>query len=116
MSPRFQADNDLRKAIRLGLLLKEPSIDFESALREGLDGVPDPEVLRIAADAGRILVSHDTNTMPRHFRAYLAIGKPSPGVIIVPQNLSTGTVIERLLLVWIASDAEEWRNRLTWLP
>ena len=44
MKPRFQADNDLRKAIRIGVRLREPAIDFESAQRAGLDGVPDPEV------------------------------------------------------------------------
>ena len=116
MKPRFQADNDLREAIRIGVLLREPSIDFESGQGAGLDGVPDPEVLRMAAEAGRILVSHDENTMPSHFYSFLAAGNQSPGVIIVPQRLPTGVVIEKLLMIWIASDAEEWSDNLNWLP
>ena len=54
MKPRFQADNDLRNSIRTGVLRNEPSIDFQSALAARLDGVPDPEVLRLAMVQGRM--------------------------------------------------------------
>jgi hypothetical protein len=57
--PRFQADNDLRSAIRTGVIRREPSIDFQSARSARLDGLPDLEVLRLAAHEGRILISHD---------------------------------------------------------
>jgi hypothetical protein len=30
----------------------------------------------------------------------------------VPQELDVGTAIEELLLIWVATDAEEWRNHL----
>jgi hypothetical protein len=116
LKARFQADNDLRSSIRAGVLRREPSIDFQSARAAGLDGVPDPEVLRLAADQGRILVSHDENSMPRHFRAFLTAGSHSPGVLLVPQGLPVGAVIESILLLWIGSDADEWKNRITWLP
>jgi hypothetical protein len=46
--PRFQADDDLRSSIRTGVLRREPSIDFQTALAAGLDGISDPEVLRLA--------------------------------------------------------------------
>jgi hypothetical protein len=79
-------------------------------------GVADPEVLRRCAEDGRILVSHDENSMPGHFRDFLAAGHVSPGVLMVPQHAATGAVIESILLVWIASESDEWRNRLVWLP
>jgi hypothetical protein len=44
VKPRFQADNDLRSSIRIGVLRHEPSVDFQSALLARLDGIPDPEV------------------------------------------------------------------------
>ena len=116
MRPRFQADNDLRSAIRTGLLRREPAIDFKCAKNAGLDGVPDPDVLLRADEDGRILVSHDASTMPAQFRSFLASGRHSSGLIIVPQQVSTGASIESLLLVWIAKEAEEWRDRLDWLP
>jgi hypothetical protein len=59
LKPRFQADNDLRGSIRAGVLRREPSIDFQSALAASLDGIPDPEVLGLAMVHGRILISHD---------------------------------------------------------
>src|SRR5207248_1470518 len=52
----LEADNDLRSSIRTGVLRHEPFIDFQSALDAGLDGMPDPEVLRLAMVQSRILV------------------------------------------------------------
>jgi hypothetical protein len=114
--PRFQADNDLRSAIRRGILRREPSVEFHSAYAAQLDGVADPEVLRRCAEQGRILVSHDENSMPGHFRDFIAAGHVSPGVLIAPQDAAIGAVIESILLVWIASESKEWCNRLVWLP
>ena len=89
---------------------------FESALEALLDFLPDPEVLSLAALQGRILVSHDENTMPAHFNRLLESGSHSPGLLIVPQGAPVGPVIEGILLIWIATDAEEWTDRIAWLP
>ena len=35
---------------------------------------------------------------------------------LIPQNLDIGTAIEELLLIWLASEASEWADRLEWLP
>jgi predicted nuclease of predicted toxin-antitoxin system len=116
VKPRFQADNDLRSSIRAGVLRHERSVDFQSARAARLDALPDPEVLHLAAVENRILVSHDENTMPAHFRDFLSAGNRWPGVLMVPQGASVGSVIESILLIWIASGAEEWVNRIAWLP
>jgi hypothetical protein len=116
VKPRFQADNDLRASIRTGVLRHEPSIDFQSAHAANLDGVRDPEVLQLATTHGRILISHDENSMPGHFRDYIEHGNHSPGVLMVPQGAAVGRVIESILLIWIASEAAEWVDRITWLP
>jgi hypothetical protein len=47
VKPKFQADNDLRASIRMGVLRREPSVDFQSAHEANLDGVDDLEVLRL---------------------------------------------------------------------
>jgi hypothetical protein len=54
--------------------------------------------------------------MPGHFRAFREEGKQSGGVFLVPQSLEIGAAIEELLLIWLASEAWEWENRLEWLP
>lgn len=113
---RFMADADLNDAIVGGCRRREPTIDFLSANDANLEGVPDPDVLALAAAEDRILVSHDFQTMPRHFGDLLRARGSSPGLILVPQNMLIGEVIEELLLIWGASGAEEWRDRWQALP
>jgi len=47
-----------------GVWLREPFVDFREAVGKIPDGTPDPEVLRIAAIPGRVIVSVDVTTMP----------------------------------------------------
>ncbi len=113
---RFMADADLNDAIVGGCRRREPAIDFLSANDANLEGVPDPDVLALAAAEDRILVSHDFQTMPRHFGDFLQARGSSPGLILVPQHMPIGEAIEELLLIWGASDAGEWRDRWQALP
>lgn len=64
MTPAFQADYDLNGDIVVGVRRREWSIDFQTAHAAGLEGLDDPTVLSIAAQANRILVTHDRKTMP----------------------------------------------------
>src|ERR1017187_9560404 len=116
---RFLADADLNVAIVSGCSRREPTMDFLSANDAGLDGVPDPEVLAIAAEQDRILakrefdpevlaiaaeqdrilVSRDFQTMPLHFGRFLQARGSSPGVFLVQQYSPVGVVIEELVLV-----------------
>lgn len=113
---RFLADADLDEGIVSGCRRREPTIDFLSANDAKLEGVPDPDVLKIAAEQNRILVSHDFRTMPQHFGRFLQAGGSSPGVFLVRQASPVGSVIEELLLIWSATDADEWRNRILQVP
>ncbi|MBW4685779.1 MAG: DUF5615 family PIN-like protein [Komarekiella atlantica HA4396-MV6] len=115
MSVRYQADADLNQAIVTGVLRREPSIDFQTAFAAGLKGVKDPEVLKLAAQQGYILVSHDRKTMPSEFAKFITSNQSS-GVIIVYRKLLIEVVIEELLLIWAVSCAEEWINRIAKLP
>jgi len=115
MRVTYQADANLDARILRGLKRRQPEIDFRGAEEARLIGLSDPEVLRIAAESNRVLVSHDQRTMPGHFAAFVA-SRNSPGIIIVSQETSLGVAIEELLLIWAVSQAEEWRNRLVWVP
>ena len=86
MSLRFQADADLNHIIVKAMLRREPSIDFQTAQVARLAGVSDPEVLALAARAGRVLVTHDRKTMPKHLAEFI-VHTPSSGVIVMPQKL-----------------------------
>jgi hypothetical protein len=113
---RFLADADLNKAIVSGVLRREPSLDFLTAHVAGLRSMSDAEVLALAAEHQRALVSHDVGTMPAQFRAFREAGRHSSGVFLIPQTLDVGTVIDEILLIWLASEASDWHDRLEWLP
>jgi hypothetical protein len=113
---RFLADEDIDVDIIQGLRSREPAIDILDVKSAGLRRTKDPALLEIAAEQDRILITYDRNTMPRHFRERMAAGKPSPGVFIVPQEEpAIGGIIEWLLLVWTASQAEEWRGQVVYV-
>jgi hypothetical protein len=95
---RFLADVCFNHHIVSGCLRKEPSLDFLSALRAGIDGVPDPDLLRFAMQEQRSLVAHDIYTMPRYFAEHLASGQTSPGVFLVRDSVPVCTAIDWLLL------------------
>ena len=104
MRPRFQADADFNHKIVVGLRRREPSVDFRSAYEGGVVDIPDADVLRIAAESGRI-----------HFVRFRET-RSSPGLIIVSRGLDIGAAIEDLLLIWLATDAEEWVGQVGFVP
>jgi Domain of unknown function (DUF5615) len=114
---RFLADEDLDAAIIRGLRSREPSVDILDVKSSGLRGTKDPVLLEIAAEQDRILITHDRNTMTQHFWERLASGKSSPGLLIVPDLPNAiGAAIEWLFLIWGASEPEEWRDRIEYMP
>lgn len=115
MRIRFQADADIDPDIRKGLLRREPSVDFQPAAGIIADGTLDPEVLAIAADDNRVLVSGDLRTMSVHFQDFIARGE-SPGILLIPPSRSIGAAIEGLLFVWLNWTPVDLRNRVSWLP
>jgi predicted nuclease of predicted toxin-antitoxin system len=114
--PRFLADHDLNEQIVTGVFRREPGIEFRRAREEGLDASPDPVVLERASVEGLIVVSHDVNTMPAHAMERIGNGKHIAGLLMVAQRHAVGPVVESLLLIWAASEAEEWLDRIAFLP
>jgi predicted nuclease of predicted toxin-antitoxin system len=115
MRTKFLADENLRRAIVLGVRRREPGVSFIEAFEAGIVAKRDPAVLRIAADENRILVSHDVRTIPRHLRHFVA-QHDSPGVILIPQKLALNSAIEDLVTIYRASEAEEWLSQIRFLP
>jgi hypothetical protein len=116
VSIRFLAEEDLDADIIKGLRSREPAIDILDVKSTGLRGAKDPDLLELAAQQDRILITHDRRTMTRHVLERLSVGKRSPGLFIVPQQSPIGEIVDWLLLVWTASQAEEWRDQIVYLP
>ena len=115
MSIRLQADADLNQVIVSAIARRVPAIDFRTATSAGLAGLRDQDVLAVAARDGRVLVTHDQATMPRHFAEFTR-SQHSPGLIIVPQHLPLRDVADDLILIWTATETEEWTDRIAYLP
>lgn len=106
MKIRFQADADLNQAIVTGIIRRAPEVDFETANASNLSGLSDLEILAFAAQADRVLVSHEQRTMLKYFAEFVAT-QTSSGVIIVSQSLPIQEVITSLIKLWQTSEAED---------
>ena len=53
--------------------------------------------------------------MPDHFAEFIT-RETSAGLLNVPQRLAIARAVEDLVLIWTASEAEEWVNRIYSLP
>jgi len=90
-------------------------VDFRGAAGVIPDGTPDPTVLQVAANAGRVLVTGDVRTMRVHLESFV-MRRDSPGVQLIPSSRSIGAAIEGLLIVWLTWTPEDLRNQARWLP
>ena|SRR2546422_208835 len=99
---RFLADADFNHAIVKGCRRHEPAMDFLSANEAKIEGVRDPDVLALATEQNRILVTHDRQTIPWHFAGFLMTGRTRPGVFLVSQHARIGKVVDALVLIWAA--------------
>lgn len=116
MKIRFLADADLNKARVNGVLRREPSVDFLTAQAAALRGLRDSQVLRLAAELKRVLVSHDVGTMTAHFPRIPELRNAERRGVPRFTEPRCGAAIDELLNIWLTSEPAEWENRIEWLP
>ena len=114
--PRFLADHDLNEHLVRGVVRREPAIEFIRARDIGMHERSDAEVLAYAAEHQMIVISHDVNTMPANAYTRIRAGTPVAGLLMVKQSDPVGMVIDDLILLWSASEADEWQNVVGFLP
>ena len=59
----------------------------------GLMQLPDPDILAWAGAAGRILLTHDRNTMTGFAATRVKAGQPMPGLFVVDRQASSGRTL-----------------------
>jgi hypothetical protein len=110
MKSRYQADNDLDQRIIDAVARLVPEIDFKTAPEAGFHtGTLDPEILHLAAEDQRILVSHDLRTLPQHFGEFIQ-QCVSPGVIIIRQEVAIRDAALWLQFFREAGGPEDFQN------
>jgi len=114
--PRFLADEDLRFEVVQAVRRLEPALDFSTVHELGRKGIDDPELLEFAQQNGLILVSHDVSTLRPEAEERIRDGRGVPGVLLTTQRSRNREIAESIVLVWAASEAEEWTNRVEFIP
>lgn len=112
---RFVADEDFDNKVLRAVKVLEPGLDIVR-VQDVIPGAKDPEVLEWAAQNGRILLSHDVNTLTALAYQRVVEGKPMPGVFMVPKGHELQVIAEDILLVAASSEAGEYEGQVRYLP
>jgi hypothetical protein len=111
-------DESLRLSLVAALRRAEPAMDVWRVGQAGMPafGTSDPALLAFCALEKRLLVSLDRASMPDHVADYVAAGGSTAGVLLVTRRCSFRQLLDDLVLVWSATEAEEWRDTIQYLP
>jgi hypothetical protein len=93
------ADENLDANIVRGVLRRFPGVDIVRVQDVGLTGADDPAVLAWAAEQGRVLVTHDVETVTRYAFVRVDAGLPMPGVIEIVAATPIGKAVDDLVLI-----------------
>jgi predicted nuclease of predicted toxin-antitoxin system len=110
------ADENFNNDIIRGLLRRQPSLDIVRIQDVGLSGADDPTVLEWAAQANRILLTHDVSTVTRYAIERVEAGQPMPGIVEVSRTVSIGIILDDIQLLAETSRDGEWDGLILYLP
>lgn len=113
---RFLTDENFDDRIVHALLEHEPALDVVRAREAGLAGTGDPDVLEWAAGEGRVLLTHDVNTMPAYASERLRAGRPLAGVVLVRKTAPPARIVEDLLVVALAGSEVDVVGQIVNVP
>ena len=113
---RFLFDEDCNGRIVRGVRRRTLALNTVTALEAGLGEATDDAVLERASTESRVVISHDYSTMRTCAEGRLRAGLPMAGLILVPQDVQLGKVIEELVLIAETTSPEEWQGHIVFLP
>lgn len=115
---RFLIDENISPEYRTQLLRHEPSL---TVLVIGDEGAParstaDPEILKWCEQNQFSLITNNRESMPQHLSDHIEAGHHVPGIFTISLEVPMGKIIEELLLIAGASDADEYMDEITYIP
>jgi hypothetical protein len=113
---RLAADENFNNDIVCGVRRRNPLIDILRVQDAGLSGTDDPIILEWAAEAGRLLLTHDVSTITRYAYDRVREGKRMPGVFEVGRHVPIATAIDDIILLAECSLDNEWEDQVRYLP
>lgn len=118
MKLRFLLDENMDRAIQRQLQRLNSEIDVKLVGDAEVPprGTSDPDILMWIEHNDYILVTKNRRTMPKHFNEHLTDGRHVPGILCIRKSVTMRELINILYLIWYASDADEYSDRLVFIP
>jgi hypothetical protein len=113
---RFLTDEDFDGRLTSALRARLAGLDLVRVQDVGLMHSPDLDILAWAAAAGRIVLTHDRNTMTGFATTRVKAGQPMPGLFVVDRQASSGRTLDDLEALAAASEMDEWRDQIIFVP
>ena len=113
---KLVSDENFNGDILRGLYRQLPALDVVHVQDIGLSAAPDPDILARAAVEGRILLTHDRDTLPHCAYARVRAGEAMPGVFLVSDLMPIGQAIEEILLAAECLTPEECKDFVRFFP
>lgn len=115
---RYLLDEHIDPRYRTELLRTAPELE---AWIIGDPGAPargtlDPDILIWCEEHHFVLVTNNRKSMPRHLVDHLALGRHIPGILVINPALPIGDLLDELVLIAGASDENEYRDLMLYLP
>ncbi|HEX5447483.1 MAG TPA: DUF5615 family PIN-like protein [Pirellulales bacterium] len=99
-----------------GLVRRMPDLDVVRVQDVGLAQTPDPTILAWAASEGRILLTHDRDTIPGFAYDRVRSGYSMPGVFLVSDQIPKGEAIDQLLLAVTYFGPDDCKDQVRHFP
>jgi hypothetical protein len=113
---RLLTDENLNQRIVRGLRQRLPEVDCFTVQDAGSFAFPDEWLLELAAFEGRVIVTHDANTMIGHAIARVSQSLVMPGLIVIPATLEIGRAINELEVITACATESDLKDRIYYLP
>jgi len=109
-------DENFNMHIVNDVLRRLPAADIVRVQDAGLGSAADSVVLKWVASEGRVLLTHDANTLTGFAYERIARGLPMPGVFEVSLRAPISVAIDEILLLAECSLEGEWEGQVNYLP
>ena len=115
---RYLIDENISPKYRTQLLYHEPSLTVLAVGDKGAPpkSTPDPEILVWCEQNQFNLITNNRESMPQHLSDHLSAGHHVPGIFTINLEVPMGKIIDELLLIAGASDADEYMDQITYIP
>ncbi len=113
---RLVSDENFHGDVLRGLYRRRPELDVVRVQDVGLSATSNPDILAWAAAEGRIVLTHDRDTMPNFAYDRVRAGQPVPGVFVVSDLMPIGQAIDEILLAVECLTPEECKDLVRFFP